>query len=69
MTCTEDSIAIDYRPETNFLGKVYMKGYSDHPECFTKGQGFNTLTLKLPLSTSQCGITEAVTLDNRCKIK
>ncbi|XP_044754942.1 uncharacterized protein LOC123313905 [Coccinella septempunctata] len=65
VTCTEDSITIDYRPETNFSGRIYMQGYSDHPECFTKGKGFKTLSLRLPLPTSQCGITEAATPDNR----
>lgn len=65
VTCTEESITINYRPEVNFLGRIYMQGYSDNPECFTKGQGFKQLSLKLPLPSSQCGIREAVTPDNR----
>ncbi|KAK9880032.1 hypothetical protein WA026_008548 [Henosepilachna vigintioctopunctata] len=65
VTCTDESMTVVYHPEVSFLGRMYMQGFSDHPECFTKGQGFNTLTLKLLLPSSQCGIIEAISPDNR----
>lgn len=53
-------MTVTYNPETDFQGRIYMEGYSDHPECYASGQGKNTVvSLKLPLLTSQCGITKA----------
>ncbi|XP_019870370.2 uncharacterized protein LOC109598907 [Aethina tumida] len=60
VNCSETYMTVRYNPETDFQGRIYMEGYSDHPECYASGQGKNTVvSLKLPLLTSQCGITKA----------
>ncbi|KAL3269282.1 hypothetical protein HHI36_008358 [Cryptolaemus montrouzieri] len=65
VTCTEEYLTVTYLPEINFLGRMYMQGYSDHPECHVNGQGFNKLNLKLHLTSSQCGIIEAIGPNSR----
>lgn len=65
ITCTEEYLTVLYQPEVKFMGRIYMQGYSDHEDCYAKGEGWNSLQLKLPLKSSQCGIIEAQSIDNR----
>ncbi|XP_030758792.1 uncharacterized protein LOC115884372 [Sitophilus oryzae] len=66
VSCSESYMTIRYQPELEFRGKLYMQGNSENPQCFVWGQGkFNTITLKLPLLTSQCGIIKADSPTNR----
>lgn len=64
VTCTDSNLTVKYQPEVDFFGRVYMQGYSENIECYTKGQGRKTLILRVPLHQNQCGITRA-TADNR----
>lgn len=54
-------MTIKYTPELDFLGKIYMQGYSDSLECNTKGSGRQQIVLKMPLFRNQCGILQAKT--------
>ncbi|KAJ8986008.1 hypothetical protein NQ317_013892 [Molorchus minor] len=66
VSCSPTYMTVEYNPETNFFGKVYMQGYSENPECFAIGHGkFTLITLKLSLLTSSCGIYRAIEPLNR----
>lgn len=52
-------------PKTTFMGRMYMEGYSEQPECFVRGSGNNVAILKLALLSGQCGIIKATAPDNR----
>lgn len=66
VSCSETYMTIRYHPETDFHGKLYMQGYSENPQCFVLGQGkYNLITLKLPLLTSECGVSKADSSINR----
>lgn len=59
-------MTIQYDPEIDFLGKLYIQGFSDNPECYALGQGrFTTIVLKLPLLSNKCGIIKAAGNFNR----
>ncbi|XP_057669969.1 uncharacterized protein LOC130902128 [Diorhabda carinulata] len=60
VTCSETYMTINYKPEINFKGKMYMEGFSDNPVCSANGQGgYNAISLQIPLLTGQCGIIKA----------
>ncbi|KAK4875890.1 hypothetical protein RN001_012312 [Aquatica leii] len=59
VTCSETHVMVHYKPEINFNGKLYMNGYSQNLECYVKGNGVQTVNLKIPLFGNRCGIREA----------
>ncbi|XP_025829988.1 uncharacterized protein LOC112904367 [Agrilus planipennis] len=59
VTCTEKLMAITFTPEMNFKGKLYLQGYSEHSECYSVGQGYRMVMLKIPLLDQHCGLTVA----------
>lgn len=63
--CTETYMTIKYKPENDFNGKIYMRGYSENLECFALGKGGDVVTLKIPLLAPQCGISQANSELNR----
>ncbi|KAL1498109.1 hypothetical protein ABEB36_008963 [Hypothenemus hampei] len=66
VSCTDNFMIVEYKPETDFRGKLYMQGYSDDPGCFVMGKGkFAIVTLKLPLLMTHCGILKAGSLTSR----
>ncbi|XP_044261886.1 uncharacterized protein LOC123009553 isoform X2 [Tribolium madens] len=65
ITCSETYMTVEYTPDMNFLGRMYMEGYSENLECFAKGHGTETVALKLPIISEQCGIIKAIAPDNR----
>lgn len=53
-------MSIEYDPDVNFNGRMYMEGYSEKEICSTIGQGrYHPISLKIPLLTGQCGIIKA----------
>ncbi|KRT86548.1 hypothetical protein AMK59_1431, partial [Oryctes borbonicus] len=64
VTCTATEMTIRYTPKGNFYGKIYMKAHSENPACYVKGQGMETLTLRLGLRIKQCGILQALSNTN-----
>ncbi|KAJ8918619.1 hypothetical protein NQ315_013125 [Exocentrus adspersus] len=66
VTCSETYMTINYDPEVDFFGKLYMQGFSDDPQCYRIGEGkFSLISLKLPLLSSKCGIIKATGNFNR----
>jgi hypothetical protein len=65
ITCTETYITVQFVPKMQFMGRMYMEGYSERPECSVKGQGTNTIILKLSALSEQCGLIKAIADDNR----
>ncbi|KAJ3626559.1 hypothetical protein MTP99_017046 [Tenebrio molitor] len=65
ITCTETYITVQFVPKMQFMGRMYMEGYSERPECSAKGQGTNTIILKLSALSEQCGLIKAIADDNR----
>lgn len=63
--CTETYITIKYKPENDFNGKIYTRGYSESLECYAFGKGRDVVTLKIPVLGSQCGISRANSELNR----
>ncbi|CAH1101390.1 unnamed protein product [Psylliodes chrysocephalus] len=60
VSCTETYMSIEYDPDVNFNGRMYMEGYSEKEICSTIGQGrYHPISLKIPLLTGQCGIIKA----------
>ncbi|CAG9863954.1 unnamed protein product [Phyllotreta striolata] len=60
VSCSETYMTVEYEPDSNFNGKMYMEGFSDNPVCSAPGEGrFHPVSLKIPLLTGQCGIIKA----------
>ena len=58
-------MTVEFEPRMRFMGRMYMEGYSEQPECFAKGSGTEVVALKLSLLSEQCGIIKAIAPDNR----
>ncbi|RZC38532.1 uncharacterized protein BDFB_011024, partial [Asbolus verrucosus] len=65
ITCSETYMTVTYSPKMKFIGRMYMEGYSEQPECFVTGRGTETLALKLSVLSTQCGVIKAVAPENR----
>ncbi|CAH1118952.1 unnamed protein product [Phaedon cochleariae] len=60
VSCSETYMTVRYNPEIDFVGKMFMQGFSDNPSCSADGEGkFHITTLRLPLLSGQCGIIKA----------
>lgn len=65
VSCTEMYMTVKYVPEIEFFGKMYMQGYSENLECYTRGSGRKAIVLKVPVFRNQCGIMQAKSANNR----
>nr|XP_023023455.1 uncharacterized protein LOC111511655 [Leptinotarsa decemlineata] len=60
VSCSETYMSIRYDPETDFIGKMYIQGYSESPPCFSNGKGkYEIVSLNIPLVSGKCGIIKA----------
>lgn len=58
-------MTVTFTPGMDFIGRMYMDGYSEQPLCSARGRGTVQVELRLPVMSEQCGIVRAIGPDDR----